>query len=100
LPADGLKTSNPIDAFQDKKGYLMLKPLGIIIEDYKEIGKIFTIALQNNFGIEWYMDGFKALARLIQVVPAIIILDLNLPQISGKDILRSVMEQIEAVVGE
>lgn len=28
----------------------MPKSLGIIIEDDKEIGKIFTIALQNNFG--------------------------------------------------
>jgi DNA-binding response OmpR family regulator len=40
------------------------------------------------------MDGFKALARLIQVVPAIIILDLNLPQISGKDILLKIGKNI------
>ncbi|HEY9151664.1 MAG TPA: response regulator [Anaerolineales bacterium] len=69
---------------------MMAKPLGIIIEDDKEIGKIFTIALQTNFEIEWYMDGFKALARLLQVTPAIIILDLNLPKISGKDILMKI----------
>ena len=68
----------------------MAKPLGIIIEDDKEIGKIFTIALQSDFEIEWYGDGSKALARLIQVVPAVIILDLNLPQISGKEILMKI----------
>lgn len=68
----------------------MTKPLGIIIEDDKEIGKIYTIALQNNFEVELYTNGSEALTRLIQVTPAVIILDLNLPDISGRDILMKI----------
>ncbi len=36
----------------------MTKPLGIIIEDDKEIGKIYTIALQNNFEVELSYEWF------------------------------------------
>jgi DNA-binding response OmpR family regulator len=66
----------------------MSKPIAFIVEDDPQIGKIFSISLQADFETEIVIDGDTALARLAQIVPTIIILDLNLPTISGRDILQ------------
>ncbi len=64
----------------------MSKPLAVIIEDDLEIAKILSISLKDKFEIESFEDGNSALARLAQVVPALIVLDLHLPEISGMDV--------------
>lgn len=68
----------------------MDKPLAIIIEDDIEISKIYRIVLQTEFDIEIFHDGYQALARLAQVIPALVILDLNMPNISGSEVLQKI----------
>jgi len=68
----------------------MDKPLAVIIEDDIEIGRIFALTLQSEFEIESFTDGAEALARLQQVIPTIIVLDLNMPAMSGMEILNKV----------
>ena len=69
----------------------MTKPLALIIEDDKDLADIFTIALQSaDFETETIEDGQKALERLAEVVPAVVVLDLNLPYVSGDEILRHI----------
>ncbi len=68
----------------------MSKPLAVIIEDDLEIVKILSISLKNEFEIESFEGGNSALARLAQVVPALIILDLHLPEISGMDVFARI----------
>ncbi|MBN2118289.1 MAG: response regulator [Anaerolineales bacterium] len=68
----------------------MSKPLALIIEDDPEIGNILSISLQNEFEIELLNDGNEALVRLAQVVPALIMLDLYLPAVSGMDIFARI----------
>jgi CheY-like chemotaxis protein len=68
----------------------MPKPLAIIIEDDPLLSKIFSITLQNNFEIETIVDGAWAMPRLQQVVPALIVLDLHLPNVSGREILTQI----------
>jgi len=65
----------------------MTKPLVFIIEDDSKIRNIMTIALKSDFIVEAFEDGHAALERLHTAIPAMIFLDLHLPQISGEDIL-------------
>lgn len=68
----------------------MTKPLALIIEDDLQLSDIFTIALQPQFETIAIMDGLEASERLGQLVPAIIVLDLNLPGVSGGKLLAQI----------
>ncbi len=58
--------------------------LAIVIEDEKDLALIFAEALAAaGFRPEIFYDGEPALSRLIEIVPEIIVLDLNLPNITG-----------------
>ncbi|MBI5823752.1 MAG: response regulator [Chloroflexi bacterium] len=68
----------------------MTDPLAIIIEDDPQLSHIFCVTLQNDFHVEPILDGTEALIRLSQVIPRLILLDLNLPGVSGTDLLASI----------
>jgi DNA-binding response OmpR family regulator len=68
----------------------MSKLLALIIEDDSNLSKIFSLALQTDFEIEAYRDGSTAFMRMANVEPALVILDLNLPGIQGKEILANI----------
>ena len=72
----------------------MSKPLSLIMEDDPEIGDILSISLRNSFETELIKDGNQALDRLAEVVPALIILDLHLPAVSGKEIFAQIRADI------
>jgi len=65
----------------------MSTPLVLVVEDDPQLSEIIAITLQGNFEIESCTDGRAAMERLKGMVPHIVILDLNLPGLSGKDIL-------------
>jgi two-component system phosphate regulon response regulator PhoB len=63
--------------------------LAIIIEDEKDLALVFAEALTAaNFRPEIYYDGGPALSRLIEVIPALVVLDLNLPNITGSEVME------------
>jgi DNA-binding response OmpR family regulator len=67
------------------------QPLALIIEDDDKLSKIFAGALQQaDFAIEVIEDGNTALKRLAETVPAVVVLDLHLPHVSGDKILRKI----------
>jgi DNA-binding NtrC family response regulator len=68
----------------------MTKPLVFIIEDDSKIRNIMTIALKNDFKVEAFENGRSALERLHSEIPAMLFLDLHLPQVSGEDILLKI----------
>jgi two-component system catabolic regulation response regulator CreB len=68
----------------------MTKPLALIIEDDLEIAKILALSLKNEFEVEILTDGNSAVTRLAQAVPALIMLDLHLPEVSGMDIFARI----------
>jgi DNA-binding response OmpR family regulator len=68
----------------------MTKPLVIIIEDDPTLNEIFTITLTSDFETETYTDGGTALARLAEVVPSLVVLDLHLPGTPGREILSKI----------
>ncbi len=67
------------------------KPLALIVEDDKRQSTVFDHALrQAEFETEVIRDGEQALARLAVIIPVVVILDLHLPKVSGKDILYQI----------
>ena len=69
----------------------MKPPLALIVEDDPDLAMIFANALQDAaFETETIRDGQTALARLANTTPAIVVLDLHLPYISGPDILQQI----------
>ena len=67
------------------------RPLALIIEDDQEQAGIFARALEMaEFETEIVPDGKAALDRLAAVVPDLVVLDLQLPYVSGDDILHRI----------
>jgi CheY-like chemotaxis protein len=71
----------------------MTKPLAFIIEDDPQLSNIFTLALEHDFEVQAIIDGDEALARLEKETPHIVLLDLNLPNVSGGTILSYIRSQ-------
>lgn len=65
----------------------MTKPLALIIEDNTTLSQIFSLTLQANFEVEAITDGKSALLRLSEITPDLVILDLHLPNVSGRELL-------------
>lgn len=69
----------------------MTKPLALIIEDDADLADIFSVGLAGiGFETEIVRDGKMALAQLATIVPRLVLLDLHLPGVSGKDILKHI----------
>ena len=68
----------------------MSNPLVLIVEDDPTQNQIFTLTLNSNFVVETFSDGDVAAGRLEEVIPALVILDLNLPGKPGREILAQI----------
>ena len=66
-------------------------PLALIVEDEENLAAIFAGALQTaEFETEIIREGDAAIDRLQQVIPAVVVLDLHLPNVSGAKILKTI----------
>ena len=72
----------------------MIKPLAFIIEDDPQLSLIFTLTLRESFETETITNGSQALARLQEVVPHLVVLDLHLPGVSGAQILHAIRSDL------
>lgn len=68
----------------------MTKPLALIVEDDPHLNQIFALTLETSFEIETVTDGSHALKRISEVVPRLIVLDINLPGASGAEVLDAI----------
>jgi len=69
----------------------MSKPLALIIEDDSDLSEIFSVTLRSGgFETEIIRDGQLALDRLAGTPPALILLDLHLPRVTGATILQNI----------
>lgn len=65
-----------------------MNELALIIEDDPDLADIFTEALRRaGYQTETIHDGQEARQRLRQVTPWLVVLDMHLPNVSGKDLL-------------
>lgn len=72
----------------------MSLPVALIIEDDLQLSQIFAKTLQGQFETEIAGDGGSALARLAQLTPDLVLLDLNLPGPNGGEILHTIREDL------
>jgi DNA-binding response OmpR family regulator len=69
----------------------MTQPLAFIVEDEPDLAGIFSEALMAaGFATEIIARGDRALARLAETVPDVVVLDMHLPGVSGDRILRHI----------
>jgi CheY-like chemotaxis protein len=70
---------------------MMPKPLALIIEDHQDHTVIFDNAFaMAGFETEVVMDGVIAQERLAETVPAVVVLDIHLPRVSGEVLLQQI----------
>ncbi|MEM7346507.1 MAG: response regulator [Chloroflexota bacterium] len=69
----------------------MKQPFALIIEDDPKLATIFATALESaEFKTEIAADGQTALERLGATTPSVVVLDLHLPHISGRNLLYKI----------
>ena len=69
------------------------KSLAFVIEDDEAHANLFFEALERaGFEVEIIRDGKKALSRLADATPTVVVLDINLPYVSGVDILHHIRQ--------
>jgi DNA-binding response OmpR family regulator len=68
----------------------MKKHSVLIIEDDPKLNEIMLLTLQADFEIETCTSGDDGLRRLSEFTPQIVVLDLNLPGASGREILTAI----------
>jgi DNA-binding response OmpR family regulator len=75
----------------------MSKSLVLIIEDQPTLGTLYEDALRLvGFNVKIMRDGLAAINYVeMSDVPAFIILDINLPRMSGRDVLQHIRKQPE-----
>jgi DNA-binding response OmpR family regulator len=67
--------------------------LALIVEDSADLNELFTEALrESGFQTESIYDGEVAAARLRELVPDLVLLDLHLPFVSGADLLEQIRQ--------
>lgn len=70
-----------------------LKPLVLIVDDEPQIRRLLTVTLEaNGYQVISAASGQEALALAAQHRPAIVVLDLGLPGVSGQEVLRRLRE--------
>lgn len=68
-----------------------MKPVALIVEDDTELNEIFALAIEEaGYTTQIVTDGEKALVQLRELTPALIILDLHLPFVSGETVFEYV----------
>lgn len=68
--------------------------LALIIEDNEELCHIYAATLETlNYAVESVLDGKRALQRLEEIVPQLVVLDMNLPFVSGHYIYKKLRSE-------
>jgi DNA-binding response OmpR family regulator len=67
----------------------MKKPVALVIEDDIDLSEIFMQAMQGaGYEVEVCMTGDEGSRRIAEIMPAMVVLDLHLPGLSGREVLQ------------
>jgi two-component system, OmpR family, KDP operon response regulator KdpE len=76
-----------------------LKPLVLIVDDEPQIRRLLTVSLEaNGYRVLSAVNGQEGLVLAAQHQPALVILDIGLPDLSGQEVLRRLREWSQAPV--
>jgi DNA-binding response OmpR family regulator len=68
-----------------------MTPLALIVEDDEKISELLVLALEDvKCEVEVYFDGRTALKRLAVAEPALVVLDIHIPFVSGTELLQTI----------
>jgi CheY-like chemotaxis protein len=71
------------------------KPIALIIEDNEDLNAIFSSAVEKaGYTVKSVYDGTAGQKFLADVIPAIVILDLHMPGITGAVVLKNIRDDI------
>lgn len=63
----------------------------LIVEDYADIATVYSFMLESNgYSVQVAKDGEEALAKVLEIEPAVIFLDIMLPKVDGFVVLRTI----------
>jgi DNA-binding response OmpR family regulator len=68
----------------------MTKPFALIVEDDPQLNEIIALTLEEDFDLETCVDGNAAMELLCTIVPQVVVLDLNIPGVPGREILTHI----------
>lgn len=68
------------------------KPVVLVVEDDAILGPLYVEVLQyeHAWQVEWVSDGIAADARLSEITPDLLLLDLHLPGMSGRQLFQKI----------
>ncbi len=76
-----------------------LKPLVLIVDDEPQIRRLLTVSLEaNGYRVLSAASGQEGLVLAAQHQPALVVLDIGLPDLSGQEVLRRLREWSRAPV--
>jgi two-component system KDP operon response regulator KdpE len=76
-----------------------MKPIALIIDDEVQIRRLLKVALENeNYQVREAKTGQEGLVEVANSKPAVILLDLGLPDMDGLEVLKRLREWSEAPV--
>jgi two-component system OmpR family response regulator len=69
----------------------MVKPFAMVIEDNRDIALLFAETLNEaGYTTEIIRDGLAARRRLSEATPYLIVLDMSLPHVGGRELLEQI----------
>jgi len=75
---------------------LMKQPLALVIEDQENLTMLYEDMLRIlGYDVRSIKDGLSAINQIeiLDVVPSLILLDVNLPRLSGRDVLKHILRR-------
>jgi two-component system cell cycle response regulator DivK len=67
----------------------LARPLVLLVDDYADAREMYSFYLERHgYRVEEAGDGHEALAKALDLLPAIILLDLSLPGVDGWELAR------------
>lgn len=68
-----------------------VETLALVVEDDHDLAEMYRMTLkQAGFSAHVRRNGYEALQYLAEQVPALVLLDLNLPEVSGTQVLNHI----------
>jgi DNA-binding response OmpR family regulator len=68
----------------------MKLPLALIVEDNPQLNQIYRVALKEAFEIKSFQGAKPALDALTETIPTLVVLDLHLPDLSGRYLIEKI----------
>ena len=93
--AEAPARSDDRDAEPDPVSSAEVKARVLIVEDTVELAELVVVSLRRaQIKAEYELRGERAFARFVELQPAVVLLDLNLPDMTGWKVLESIKDHV------